>query len=37
VRKLNDVVETLVAREGYCAECANELLKYVSSLLAREK
>lgn len=37
LRKLNEVVETLVAREGYCSECANELLKYVSSLLAREK
>ncbi len=37
VRKLNDVVDTLVSREGYCADCANELLKYVSSLLAREK
>lgn len=37
LRKLNEVVETLVAREGYCALCANELLKYVSSLLAREK
>ncbi|TSC61494.1 MAG: serine protein kinase [Parcubacteria group bacterium Gr01-1014_48] len=37
LRKLNEVVETLVAREGYCTECANELLKYVSSLLAREK
>src|ERR671925_1392960 len=37
VRKLNEVVETLVSREGYCSECANELLKYVSSLLAREK
>jgi serine protein kinase len=37
VRKLNDVVETLIVREGYCSECANELLKYVSSLLAREK
>jgi hypothetical protein len=36
-RKLNEVIETLVTREGYCAECANELLKYVSSLLAREK
>jgi serine protein kinase len=24
-------------KEGYCAEYANELLKYVSSLLAREK
>lgn len=37
VRKFNDVVDTLVSREGYCSECANELLKYVSSLLAREK
>jgi serine protein kinase len=37
LRKLNAVVETLVAREGYCSACANELLKYVSSLLAREK
>ncbi len=37
LRKLNDVVDTLVRKEGYCAECANELLKYVSSLLAREK
>jgi hypothetical protein len=26
-----------VTREGYCTACANELLKYVSSLLAREK
>jgi serine protein kinase len=37
LRKLNEVIDTLVAREGYCTECANELLKYVSSLLAREK
>ena len=37
LRKLNEVVDTLVAREGYCTACANELLKYVSSLLAREK
>ncbi len=37
LRKLNEVVDNLVAREGYCSECANELLKYVSSLLAREK
>lgn len=37
LRKLNEVVESLVTREGYCAVCANELLKYVSSLLAREK
>jgi serine protein kinase len=37
LRKLNEVIDNLVAREGYCSECANELLKYVSSLLAREK
>jgi serine protein kinase len=37
LRKLNEVIDTLVSREGYCTECANELLKYVSSLLAREK
>jgi serine protein kinase len=37
LRKLNEVVDTLVSREGYCTKCANELLKYVSSLLAREK
>lgn len=37
LRKINEVVNTLVEREGYCSECSNELLKYVSSLLAREK
>jgi serine protein kinase len=37
LRKINEVVDTLVRKEDYCAECANELLKYVSSLLAREK
>lgn len=37
LKKLNEVVETLTTREGYCADCANELLKYVSSLLAQEK
>jgi len=37
LRKLNEVIETLVTREDYCSDCANELLKYVSSLLAREK
>ncbi len=37
LRKINDVIDTLVEREGYCTACANELLKYVSSLLAREK
>ena len=37
LRKINEVVDTLVRKESYCSECANELLKYVSSLLAREK
>jgi serine protein kinase len=37
LRKINEVVDTLVRKETYCTECANELLKYVSSLLAREK
>ncbi len=37
LQKINEVIDTLVKKEGYCAECANELLKYVSSLLAREK
>jgi hypothetical protein len=31
------VVETLVTRDNYCPRWANELLKYVSSLLAWEK
>jgi serine protein kinase len=37
LRKINQVVDTLISRERYCSVCANELLKYVSSLLAREK
>ncbi len=37
LRKINQVVDTLITRESYCPVCANELLKYVSSLLAREK
>ena len=30
--QLNEVIETLVTREGYCPECANGLLSYVSRL-----
>ncbi len=37
LKRINQVVNTLTEREGYCSECANELLKYVSSLMAREK
>jgi len=35
LRKINDVVDRLVAEQGYCPTCANELLKYVGSLLNR--
>ncbi len=35
LRKINEVVERLVSQEGYCVVCANELLKYVGTLLAR--
>jgi serine protein kinase len=35
LRKINDVIERLVAQEGYCVVCANELLKYVGTLLSR--
>ncbi|MDH3602576.1 MAG: protein prkA, partial [Candidatus Tectomicrobia bacterium] len=37
LRKLNQVIDNLVEHQGYNVESANELLKYVSSLLAREK
>ncbi|HLQ32781.1 MAG TPA: protein prkA [Chloroflexota bacterium] len=37
LRKINEVVDSLVKNQDYCTTCANELLKYVSSLLAREK
>jgi predicted Ser/Thr protein kinase len=35
LRKINDVVDRLISHEGYCAVCANEMLKYVGTLLAR--
>ncbi|WP_052890014.1 PrkA family serine protein kinase [Thermogemmatispora carboxidivorans] len=34
-RKINEVVERLVAEHGYCYVCANEILRYVGSLLNR--
>lgn len=37
LKRLNQVINTLVEKENYCPSCANELLKYVSSLMAREK
>ena len=35
LRRINDVVDRLVAEHGYCPTCANELLKYVGALLNR--
>lgn len=35
LKKLNVVIEALVDHHGYTAESANNLLKYVSSLMAR--
>lgn len=37
LERINQVVGTLCEKHGYIAESANELLKYVSSLMAREK
>jgi serine protein kinase len=35
LRRINDVIDRLVSEHGYCPVCANELLKYVGSLLNR--
>lgn len=35
LKKINEVVDRLVAEQGYCAHCANELLKYVGTLMSR--
>jgi serine protein kinase len=35
LKKSNEVVNRLIADHGYCPVCANELLKYVGSLLNR--
>ena len=35
LKRINEVVDRLVAEQGYCTVCANELLKYVGSLLSR--
>jgi serine protein kinase len=35
LRRINEVVDRLVAEHGYCTVCANELLKYVGALLNR--
>src|SRR5262245_28714283 len=35
LKRINEVVDRLVAEQGYCPVCANELLKYVGTLLSR--
>lgn len=35
LRRINDVVNRLAQQQGYCHLCANELLKYVGTLLNR--
>ena len=35
LRRINEVIDRLVAEHEYCPVCANELLKYVGSLLNR--
>jgi serine protein kinase len=35
LKKINEVVDRLVREQGYCAVCANELLRYVGTLLNR--
>jgi serine protein kinase len=35
LRRINDVVDRLIAEQGYCSVCANELVKYVGALLSR--
>jgi serine protein kinase len=35
LRKINEVVDRLISEQGYCPTCANELLRYVGTLLNR--
>jgi serine protein kinase len=35
LRRINEVIDRLVESQGYCTVCANELLRYVGSLLNR--
>jgi serine protein kinase len=35
LKRVNEVIATLVDEHGYCATCANELVRYVGSLLNR--
>lgn len=35
LKKMNEVIKRLIDEHGYCSVCANELLRYVGSLLNR--
>lgn len=35
LKRINAVIDRLISQNGYCTICANELLKYVGSLLNR--
>lgn len=35
LRRINEVVARLMKEHGYCASCANDLLRYTGSLLSR--
>lgn len=35
LRRINDVTDRLIQQHGYCPICANEIVKYVGSLLNR--
>lgn len=35
LKKKNEVVKTLIDEHGYCADCANQLLRYVNSVMSR--
>lgn len=35
LRRINDVTDRLIQQHGYCPTCANEIVKYVGSLLNR--
>lgn len=35
LRRINEVVDRLIAEHGYCSHCANELVQYVGQLLNR--
>ena len=35
LKKKNEVIKTLIEQHGYCSDCANQLLRYVNSVMSR--